>query len=134
MKTYVAEEDAMKLSDRVRNAIANEGPRTNNADALAAEVAELEAELEVEMSEASLNDRLKHFEENQLSVGDKYGAEVLYRARMSIDALVRYVKAERALRNHAKATAGQQVFLSRQAHMTFQALSQELRDLIARDD
>ena len=32
----------MKLSERVRNAIANEGPRTNNADALAAEVRDLE--------------------------------------------------------------------------------------------
>ena len=32
----------MKLSERVRNAIANTGARTNNADAIAAEVAKLE--------------------------------------------------------------------------------------------
>ena len=36
----------MELSERVRNAIRNEGPRTNNADALADEVAQLEAENE----------------------------------------------------------------------------------------
>ena len=49
-----------------------------------------------------------------------------------IEKLVRYVKAETALRNirNKKVKVNQLTFLSRQAHLTYQAISVEMRKII----